>query len=352
MKKFFVSLGAAAAGMASLHAAYSPDSTGNSKLWSLSASLRGFYDDNYLTLPEHTPPNSPHKVGSFGVELSPSFSLNVPLQQTEIGVRYVYGLYYYQQRESNNQKAIDQTHQFDLWVDHAFTPRWEARVEDTVHVTQDPALTSVATGTPQRVSGNNIANTATVSLQTDWTRQFGTVLNYVNTFYDYENSGAGPVTPAVPATLFSAGPPPIYFIGTGSPQSVAASYAGLLDRVEQTIGVNFKWAFSPTTTGLIGYSFGLVNFTGNEQIAFSQAFPYTGPATPVFSNARDSMSHYGFVGVQHDFLDNLSGSANVGIQYTTYYNDPSATSSLGPYADASLIYTYASGSYAQLGVTQ
>ena len=58
------------------------------------------------------------------------------------------------------------------------------------------------------------------------------------------------------------------------------------------------------------------------------------------------------MGVQHEFLENLTGSVKVGVQYTNYYNDPSSTSSLGPYADASLIYTYASGSYAQLGVTQ
>jgi hypothetical protein len=58
------------------------------------------------------------------------------------------------------------------------------------------------------------------------------------------------------------------------------------------------------------------------------------------------------VGVQHALLDNLKATANVGVQYTEYYNDPSAASSLGPYADASLVYTYAAGSYAQVGVTQ
>ena len=41
-----------------------------------------------------------------------------------------------------------------------------------------------------------------------------------------------------------------------------------------------------------------------------------------------------------------------GVQYTEYYNDPAATSSLGPYADASLVYTYAPGSYAQIGFTE
>jgi hypothetical protein len=57
------------------------------------------------------------------------------------------------------------------------------------------------------------------------------------------------------------------------------------------------------------------------------------------------------VGVKHDFLDNLKGTANVGVQYTDYYNNSSTHPSWGPYADASLIYTYTSGSYAQLGVT-
>jgi hypothetical protein len=311
MKKIFVSLGLAAAGTASLHAAYAPDSTDNSKMWSLSATLRGFYDDNYTT--------SPQKQGSAGVEASPSFSLNVPLQQTEIGLRYTYGLYYYQSRQNNGQNPIDQTHQLDVWLDHAFTSRWEARVEDTLSVSQDPSLTSVGTATPQRINGNNVANTATVSLHTDWTREFSTVLSYQNSFYDYEDSGGTAANP---------------------------SYAGLLNRDEQTIGLDLQWHFSSTTMAFIGYKFGQANFTGNEQIALNNAM------VPYYSNSRDSRSHNGFVGVQHDFLDNLKGTADVGVQYTDYYNDPSSGSSLGPTADASLIYTYASGSYAQVGLTE
>ncbi len=317
MKKLFVSMGLAAAGAASIHAAYAPDSSDNSKIWSLSATLRGFYDDNYNTLP--------HKQGSYGFEASPSFSLNMPLQQTEIGLKYTYGLYYYQTRDSNGQNPVDQTHQLDLWLDHAFSPRWEARVEDTLSVAQDPALTAVGTATPQRIEGNNLANTVNASLHTDWTRELSTALTYQNSFYDYENSGAT-----------------INLDGT-----VAPSYAGSLNRVEQTIGLELQWAVLPTTTALLGYKFGLVNFTGNEQIAYD---PLT--AQYYYSNSRDNWSQYGYVGVQHTFLENLKGNVNVGVQYTDYYNDPSAASSLGPYADASLVYTYLAGSYAQLGVTQ
>jgi uncharacterized protein (PEP-CTERM system associated) len=189
-----------------------------------------------------------------------------------------------------------------------------------VAVTQDPLLNAVGTATPQRVDGNNIDNTLTVGLHTDWTREFSTALNYQNTFYSYENSGGNALNP---------------------------SYAGRLDRVEQTIGLDLEWVKSRTTTALIGYKFGQVNFTGNEEIAFD---PIT--SMSYYSDSRDNRSHYGYVGVRHEFLDNLSGSADLGVQYTTYYNDPSATSSLGPYADASLVYTYAAGGYAQLGVVQ
>jgi hypothetical protein len=318
MKKIFISLGLAAAGTASLQAAYAPDATDNSKLWSLSASLRGFYDDNYNTTPQ--------KQGSSGFEVNPSFSLNVPLQQTEIGLRYTYGLYYYQQREQNGQNPIDQTHQFDFWLDHAFSPRWEARIEDTATISQDPQLTASGTATPQRIEGNNIANAATISVHADWTREFSTELTYENSVFDYQNSDGTAANP---------------------------SYAGLLNRVEQIIGLEPQWTISPTTMALVGYKFGLVNFTGDEPIAQNTTFPYsTAHPYTYYSDSRDNWSQYGYVGVQHKFLDNLTGSADVGVQYTDYHNDTSSTSSLGPYADASMIYTYASGSYAQLGVTQ
>lgn len=313
MKKLFVSLGLAAAGTASLHAAFAPDAqSGNSQMWSLSGTLRGFYDDNYLT--------SSEKHGSGGFEVSPSFSLNVPLQQTEIGLRYTYALYYYQDRQDKGANPIDQTHQVDLWLDHAFTPRWETRLEDTVSVSQDPALTANGQALPYRTEGNNLVNTFNASLHTDWTRQFSTLLTSQTSFYDYANTGG---------TWYSP------------------SYAGLLNRVEETAGLEAQWNFSRETMGMVGYKYGQVSFTGDEQIAFN---PFTGMFYK--SDSRDSRSQYGYVGVQHAFLQNLKGVAQVGVQYTDYYNDPSSSSSLGPYADASMIYTYAAGSYAQVGVTE
>ena len=61
------------------------------KYWSVSGTLRGFYDDNYNIAGTGR--------GSGGVEVLPEVSFHMPLQQTDIGIRYTYGLYYYQDRD-------------------------------------------------------------------------------------------------------------------------------------------------------------------------------------------------------------------------------------------------------------
>jgi hypothetical protein len=333
MKKFFVSVGLIVAGTASLQAAYAPDwNSQSASEWSVSGTLRGFYDDNYETAA------SGAKIGSYGFEVSPQVSLNVPLQQTELGMRYIYGLYYYQKREELHEDPIDQTHQFDLWVDHAFTERWQARVQDSFVVGQEPELIDPNTSVTTRTDGNNIRNTGTITLHTDWTQLFSTDLGYQNTFYDYENSGAT-------VSYFSPGPPPQY------PYSVDASLAGTMNRIEQSVWLNLQWLVRPETIVLVGGNFGLVNYTGDEPVA--TAFPFVTPANFIYySSSRDSRSYIGYLGFQHAFLPNLSVNAQGGFQYTESYNDPLSSPSLSPYAVMSAVYTYAPGSYAQIGFTE
>ena len=319
-KKFFISVGLIAAGTASLQAAYAPDwNSKSASMWSVSGTLRGFYDDNYQTAP-----NGPNKQGSFGFEISPELEFNVPLQQTELGMRYIYGLYYYQKREELGENPIDQTQQFDLWVDHAFTERWQARAQDSFVMGQEPELIDPNTSVTRRVSGNNIRNTGTLTLNTAWTRLFSTALNYQNSFFDYQNSGAT----------------------TGNLATQGASLAGLLNRIEQLVSLDFQWHVAPETVAFFGGQFGAVNYMGDEPIALNTV----GPQPFYYSDARDSRSYYGYVGVQRRMLANLSFTAKGGMQYTDNYND-NATS-LNPYADISLIYTYLPGSYAQFGFTQ
>jgi hypothetical protein len=315
MKKFFVSVGLIAAGTASLQGAYAPDwNSMEASMWRVSGTLRGFYDDNYETAPNGT------KQGSFGFEFSPEFELNVPLQQTELGVRYTYGLYYYQRREELGQNPIDQTHQFDLWVDHAFTERWQARVQDSFAMGQEPELIDPNTSVLTRTEGNNVSNTGSLAVNTIWTRLFSTVFNYQNAFFDYQNSG-----------------------GT----AVAPSLAGLMNRIDQSVSLDLQWHVAPETVALIGGMFDWVNYVGDEPIAIDSI-----TSTTYYSSSRNSRSYFGYVGVQHSMLANLSFTAKGGVQYSDNYNDPSGATSLNPYADISLIYTYLPGCYAQAGFTQ
>jgi hypothetical protein len=320
MKKLFVSVGLIAAGTASLQAAYAPDwNSTSASMWSVSGSLRGFYDDNFDTA------SSGAKTGSFGLEVSPQVALNVPLQQTELGMRFIYGLYYYQVRENRGENPFDQTDQFDLWLDHAFTERWQARVQDSFALGQEPELIDPNTSLTRRVNGNNFSNTGTITLHTDWTRLFSTELGYQNSLYVYENSGGNFADP---------------------------SLAGLLNRMEQSAWLNLQWMVRPETMVQVGGRFALANYTGDEQIAFSPALGMSTGDPFYYSQNRDSRSYIGYLGFQHAFLPNLSINAQGGFQYTESYNDPLSSPTLTPYAVMSAVYTYAPGSYAQVGFTE
>ena len=312
MKKFIVSVGLVAAGAASVQMAHADGGGVDSKVWAVSASLRGFYDDNYATTSK--------KVGSYGFEVTPDLSVSAPLGQTEIGLRYIYGLYYYQKREQLNEKAYDQTHQVDLWLDHAFNERWHGKLSDTLAVGQEPAL--INAGTPYRVNGNNIADTATASLDTDWTRELSTSLTYTLGFYDFDQSG------------------------TTNILTQPASLAGELNRIYNSIDLALKWHLDTQTTLFVGYTFDQVNYTGDEQIAQGAV-----PGGIFYSKSRDNRSHVVYVGAEHDFLANLSVSARGGVQYNDTYNDPLTKASYTPYAAVSATYTYLPGSYVQLGFT-
>ena len=322
MKSFFISAGLVAVGTAGLQSAIADDSipAPSPKIWSVSATLRGFYDDNYAT--------SPNRKGSFGVELSPSVSLNDSFTQTDVGVRYTYGLYWYQERQILSQNAFDQTHQVDLWLDHAFNERWKANVTDSFVSGQDPAL--VNGGVPFRTEGNNIANNLNVGLDTQWTREFSTAAHYSNGFYDFQQSGAAFV-PGTPGTL-----------------NPGVSLAGLLNRDEQNAGLDLQWRFSPETLVFVGYSFKYVDFTGNEPIAVAP-----GGLSPINSDYRNSYSHQLYAGIQQQFTANLSGAAKAGAEYVDNFNQSTdKAKSWSPYANVSLTYTYLPGSYLQVGFTQ
>src|SRR2546423_14208660 len=99
MKKIVASVGLVALGASAVHAASpSPFNTDAAKPWSISATLRGFYDDNFQTLPNDAVLAPGQHRDTFGFEVSPSATLNWQLEQTTIGLSYVYALKYYENR--------------------------------------------------------------------------------------------------------------------------------------------------------------------------------------------------------------------------------------------------------------
>ncbi|HTB83952.1 MAG TPA: outer membrane beta-barrel protein [Candidatus Sulfotelmatobacter sp.] len=364
MKKIFVSTGLAAISVAGLQSVHADSSdTILPKAWSISGTLRGFYDDNYDL--------ASTKRGSWGAELDPTISYNLPLQQTDMGIRVNYGIFYYDDRRQllGWGHSYDQQASADLWLNHAFNERWKFSFTDTLAYGYNPLLAQNLASGPAtyRVNGDNIANHAAMSLDTQWTKEFGTSLSYGNDFYNYENRGATVINnPAFPPGLYlgstvkgnnSFGNDPTQFASLGGS---GASLAGLLDRVDENVGLNLTWTFSPETMILAGYTFSWSEYYGNEPIA-TYNYAYFNPTTHVStlqsyvysSKSRDGTSHEAHVGIQHQLTANISLSATIGVEYSANDSDPfSHSDNINPTANISLSYTYSPGNYVQLGVTQ
>src|SRR5262245_11716891 len=104
MNKITTTAGIFALRAASLHAAVDTMPAGSqqaTKPWSVSATLRGFYDDNYSTSPKAL------ERDSWGFEISPSASVNLVLDQTTLGLSYVYSYRWYEDRDDLDLPADD-----------------------------------------------------------------------------------------------------------------------------------------------------------------------------------------------------------------------------------------------------
>ena len=354
MKKLFVSTGLVVIGVAGLQSAGAAAADIVSpKAWTISGTLRGFYDDNYAI--------GTTKKGSWGLEVSPSISVNVPLQQTDVGIRYYYSLYYYNDRDNLHINPFDQSHQIEFWMHHAFNPNWKLTVTDHVGIGQEPDLLqpNPGGGNPinYRINGDNIANYGNISLDGQLTRSIGMSLSYANNYFDYDNKGAGVQLGGVSLSGFNF---PVNTPGFNDGNfreitGTGASLSGLLDRMEHNIGLDFNWTFSPETKIGIGYGYSQVNYSGNEPIA---TFNYldTTPSIRSFvyySQNRDSRSHNGHLTLNHQLTANITLALSAGVSYNDSYNDPiQHSTSISPSASASLSYTYIPGSYVQLGLNQ
>jgi hypothetical protein len=273
------------------------------KPWSVSGTLRGFYDDNYNTVPDNVP-NLPRR-SSFGFEVKPSISVSLPLDQTTLMASYVYSMKYYDDRPTHK---IDQSHDFELFMNHNFSERYSLDLADSFVIAQEPELIDKELSDVTRSDGNNLRNNAAINFHAQITDLLGFVIGYANTLYDYQQNGF-------------------------------ASNAANLNRDEHLATLESRWHILPETTLVFGYKFGYVHHMSGDSL--NPQFDQFGfPNAYLSPSARNQRSHFLYGGVEQALTRDFSVSARVGAQYVDYFNDPFANSSWSPFVDLGLNWTY------------
>ena len=340
MKKIVASVGLVAIGAsgiqtASAQALASPDA---SKPWSISATLRGFYDDNVSTVPNNATMPAGTSRDSFGFEVSPSAALAWSVDQTTVTLGALYSFMHYDNVPLGETGHNENTFTFNAGLTHAFNEQVSARVSDSFVIGQEPDLLRAGNtfSTFQRVSGNNIRNYGMIGLDAQLTPEFGLSFGYDNAFYDYKDHGPG-VDP--------------------SGVVVEPSLGGALNRIENRAHLEGTYQIMPETKLLLGYQFTDINYNADELIGGTFVDPATGllfPGVvfdPVFSKDRNSREHTGYVGAEHNFSPEFKGAIRAGASYTEYPNDPGVSANWTPYVNATLRYNYAAQSYVEGGVS-
>src|ERR1041385_5063085 len=130
MNKLVASVGLAALGVSTVQTMQAEDVPGMTssmaKPWSISATLRGFYDDNLNTSTEGNP-----KTHAFGVEVSPSVAYQWASPQTHVSLGYIYSFKYYDNTPGDQSRKFDQTHSLNVALEHAFSERHQLVVGDS-----------------------------------------------------------------------------------------------------------------------------------------------------------------------------------------------------------------------------
>jgi hypothetical protein len=336
MKKILTSAGLVVLGAAGVQAAgYAPGygSTDNSKPWSVGLTLSGFYDSNPFTYPS----GNPNIINSWGFEVSPFLSGAYSTDQTQFGARYTFSMdYYLNYPENKNQNS----HLFNFFVNHRFSEKSALTLSDNFAYASEPEILGVAQGgsiaVPYRTVQDNFANTATINFNQQLTELVSLVLGYSNNYINYTQT-PGDITQTDPLQ------PNYNPYGGGS-------LAALLNRIENYVSANFQYQVSGQTTGLVGFQYGRIGYTGDGYLyAFS---PDTDPSSVPVSSDRDSNNYYLYVGGTHAFSADLSLSLKVGAMDTVQFNSPNNYSQWAPYMDLSANYRYSTKGSVTLGFTQ
>ena len=327
MNRIIATTGMAALSAVVMQPAMAQEGTQDGKPWSVSATVRTFYDDNYATLPSHAAAGTATKRSSWGLELTPSGLYKFSQDQNTVDLSARYGMRYYEDRRQNSAD-----HSFDFGADwtHRFTEKLKLNVSELLAIAQEPGVLDAGpVATPLRTQGNNLRNNFQIKgYWDDIIERWSGEVSYGNTLYDYEQTGV-------------------------------ASRSALLDRHEHLFSLVGRYRiFDETETdALLGYSLGLTDNTSSDSLTAAAAPLVVSPSS------RDSRSHYFFAGMGHKFNPELKGQVRLGFQYTEYPNaasadavlatipaSPYSRSQTSPYVDASGTWGYLPNSSLQLGL--
>ena len=324
-KNLIASAGALALGVTGLRGAnvagFTPQET--QKRWTVSAGLGMFYDDNNLN-------SSTDPQGSFGMELYPRLSLNLPLERTSFKASYELRLDYYEARPQNN---VDQEHQLNAQMNHRFSERSVLDVgEMFVSATQPEVISSGSAQTTflrgDRGDTSHWRNYFNADYSLRLGPTFGLATGIRSAVYDYKQDG---------------------------PNSLST----LLDRTENEFHVEDQVCPSEHDRLFVDYQFASVDYTSSDQLVGNvPGFTIVTNGAVVTTNVvifrdavsptvRNSISHYGYVGGQRVFSPRLTGSLSLGLRYTDFYNQQ--VTDWSPYVDLSANVGYLPGCSFQIG---
>ena len=296
MNKKIITLGVAAIGVAGVQAADA------GKVWEVTASLRGFYDDNYTTSPDQLAEES------WGIEVSPGINFTLGEgTDMEFSAGYAFGMRYYEDRESDNE---DYGHELGISLDKKFSDTSVLLLSNGLVVAQEPEILNG--GTPLRIEGDNLRNTFAARYRRILSGSTGVDIGYGNSIFDYEEQ----------------------------------YHSALLDRSYNEVSLDVFYGMAETEY-YAGYRYSSTDFEGDVLQVPGLVF---NPA------ARSNHAHAGYVGARHQLDKNILANVRAGVQNVDYYDFdlmpgliPEDESS--PYVDARMEWEYAEGSKLVAGAT-
>jgi Putative beta-barrel porin 2 len=306
MKRIVASVGMAAIGAALIQNSNAQAVGGDgTKSWTVSAALRGFYDDNANTTERD-------EIDTFGIQISPTISFTLPLDQTTVSLLYNFDYKWYDESPNAGDDQDTQTHTIAASLLHAFNERTTMNLRDTFIIGSELDVVGQPSDVRgQQLSGDNIRNEGVARVTHQFTPLFGIEAGYANALFDYDDDIA---------------------------------YGRFVDRIEQRINLDTRWTLANNSVLLVGYAFEAGCYTADMIIS-----PINAPV--VTSGDRDYVSHYGYAGLEHTFSPDLTGSLKAGARFTDYYQSAEDESTVRPYLDGSLRYTYAQDCDVKVGLS-